>query len=103
MLEFYIEDTGIGIPENKFQDIFKRFRQANTDIAGNYGGSGLGLAIAKAYVSLLGGEIWLKSEIAKGSTFFLPYHMKKLLYLQNYKILVLTGQNFQWLHNPVFW
>lgn len=75
MLEFYIEDTGIGIPENKFQDIFKRFRQANTDIAGNYGGSGLGLAIAKAYVSLLGGEIWLKSEIAKGSTFFftIPY------------------------------
>lgn len=75
MLEFFVEDTGIGIPENKFQDIFKRFRQAGTKVAANYGGSGLGLAIAKAYVSLMGGEIWLKSEIAKGSTFYftIPY------------------------------
>ena len=75
MLEFFVEDTGIGIPENKFQDIFKRFRQAGTEVAANYGGSGLGLAIAKAYVSLIGGDIWLKSEIAKGSTFYftIPY------------------------------
>lgn len=74
-LEFFVEDTGIGIPEDKFEDIFKRFRQASMDIAGNYGGSGLGLAITKAYVSLLGGEIWLKSEIGKGSTFYftIPY------------------------------
>ncbi len=74
-LEFFVEDTGIGIPEDKFEDIFKRFRQASMDIAGNYGGSGLGLAITKAYLSLLGGEIWLKSEIGKGSTFYftIPY------------------------------
>ncbi len=69
-LEFFVEDTGIGIPAQMHDEIFKRFRQVETMVARIYGGSGLGLSISKAYVELMGGKIWLKSEVEKGSTFY---------------------------------
>lgn len=74
-LEFYVRDSGIGIPEEFHSSIFERFRQA--DIAGirDYGGTGLGLSISKAYVELLGGNIWLESKPGEGSAFYftLPF------------------------------
>ncbi len=70
LLEFYVKDTGIGIPEDMYDEIFKRFRQVETTAARNYGGSGLGLSITKAYVELLGGKIWLESTMGKGTIFF---------------------------------
>lgn len=75
-LEFSVQDTGIGISDEEQQIIFGRFNQAKHDIAINYGGTGLGLSIAKAYVEKLDGDIWVKSEEGKGSTFFftLPYN-----------------------------
>jgi PAS domain S-box-containing protein len=77
-LEFYVKDTGIGIPKDRQKPIFERFIQA--DISGKmaYQGAGLGLSISKAYVELLGGEIWTESEEGKGSVFYftLPYQMK---------------------------
>jgi signal transduction histidine kinase len=69
-LEFYIEDTGIGISPEKQELIFERFRQAERSIAYEFGGTGLGLTISKGYVELLGGKIWLSSDLGKGSTFF---------------------------------
>jgi signal transduction histidine kinase len=74
-LQFFVEDTGIGIPDHLQEEIFKRFRQVESTQARTYGGSGLGLSIAKAYVELLGGKMWLKSELDKGSTFYftIPY------------------------------
>ncbi len=69
-VEFKIEDTGIGIPDNLTEEIFKRFRQVETTNARRFGGSGLGLAISKSYVELLGGKIWLTSELNKGSIFY---------------------------------
>ncbi|MFA9390036.1 MAG: ATP-binding protein [Prolixibacteraceae bacterium] len=69
-LEFFIKDTGIGIPLDMFAEIFDRFRQMENTRSLQFGGSGLGLSISKAYVELLGGKMWLKSEINKGSTFF---------------------------------
>jgi len=74
-LEFFVEDSGIGIPENMNELIFDRFRQVDSSVVREYGGTGLGLAISKAYVELLGGRIWLKSELGKGSTFYftIPY------------------------------
>lgn len=69
-LEFYVEDTGIGIPANMHSEIFDRFRQADSTIARQFGGTGLGLAISKAYVELLGGKIWLQSTPGLGSTFY---------------------------------
>ncbi len=77
-LQFFVEDTGIGIPENMREEIFHRFRQVEETSHGENKGSGLGLSISKAYVELLGGEIWVNSEPGKGSTFFftIPYKVK---------------------------
>lgn len=74
-LEFYVEDSGIGISSDMHTDIFKRFRQVESTSARKYGGSGLGLSISKAFVEMLGGNIWLSSEVGKGSVFYftLPY------------------------------
>ncbi len=75
-IKFYVKDTGIGIKPELHHKIFERFRQAETSISDNYGGTGLGLAISKAYVEILGGKIWLESELNTGSTFYftLPYN-----------------------------
>ena len=76
-LEFFVKDTGIGIARSKQEDIFRRFIQVNHDRCRFYEGAGLGLAITKAYVEMLGGEIWVESEQEKGSLFYftLPYVM----------------------------
>jgi signal transduction histidine kinase len=74
-LQFFVEDTGIGIPPELQEDIFKRFHQAELTANREFGGSGLGLSISKAYVELLGGKIWVDSEPCKGSIFYftIPY------------------------------
>ncbi|MBI9068208.1 MAG: PAS domain S-box protein [Salinivirgaceae bacterium] len=75
VLEFYVKDTGIGIPSNRIEAIFNRFEQADIEDTRVYEGSGLGLAIAKSYVEMLGGEISVSSKEGSGSTFTfsLPY------------------------------
>lgn len=70
MVEFFVNDTGIGIPVEQYDKIFERFRQVETSITRNFGGNGLGLAISKNLVELMGGEIWLESELGKGSAFY---------------------------------
>lgn len=67
---FYVKDTGIGMPQEKTNDIFERFRQIDDSTTRKYGGTGLGLAISKKLVQLMGGQIWVESEIGKGSTFY---------------------------------
>ncbi len=69
-LEFYVVDTGIGIPKDRQKAIFDRFVQADIEDKQANQGSGLGLAISKAYAEMLGGEIWVDSEVGKGSTFY---------------------------------
>jgi PAS domain S-box-containing protein len=78
LLEFYVEDSGIGIPSVMHTEIFKRFRQVDTTETREYGGSGLGLSISKAYVEMLGGKIWLTSEPNKGSVFYFTLPYKKV-------------------------
>lgn len=75
MLEFFVEDSGIGISAEKQSIIFERFRQVETDLSRQAGGTGLGLSISKALVNKMGGDIWVKSETYFGSTFFfsIPY------------------------------
>jgi hypothetical protein len=75
-LEFFVKDTGIGIPQNQMELIFERFRQGSESHNRGYEGSGLGLSISKSYVEMLGGRIWVESEEGKGSTFYftIPYN-----------------------------
>jgi len=76
-LEFYVEDSGIGIPLDMQEKVFDRFRQIETTATRNFGGSGLGLSISKAYVEILGGKMWLTSEMGKGSVFYFTIPYKK--------------------------
>jgi PAS domain S-box-containing protein len=84
-LQFYVKDTGIGVPLNRQQAIFERFMQADISDTRAFQGAGLGLSISKAYVEMLGGRIWVESNPAtaaagsdgegKGSVFYftIPY------------------------------
>jgi signal transduction histidine kinase/CheY-like chemotaxis protein len=76
LLQFYVKDTGIGIPKDRQSAIFERFIQADITDKQAYQGAGLGLSISKAYVEMLGGKIWLDSEVGIGSTFYftLPFN-----------------------------
>ncbi|MBP1672862.1 MAG: domain S-box protein [Bacteroidetes bacterium] len=75
-LQFYVTDTGIGIPIDRQESIFERFIQVDLDNRRSYQGSGLGLSIAKSYVEMLGGTIGVESVEGIGSTFYftIPYH-----------------------------
>lgn len=77
-LEFVISDTGIGIPADKLEDIFKVFEQANHNTPTYYGGTGLGLAIVKQLVEAQGGTIQVKSELNKGAKFSFTLPFKKM-------------------------
>lgn len=69
-LQFEISDTGIGISSDQIKDIFSPFKQVNNEKSNKYGGTGLGLSICKSMVGLMGGDIWVESELGEGSTFF---------------------------------
>ncbi|PKQ45208.1 ATP-binding protein [Confluentibacter flavum] len=102
-----IEDTGVGIPEDKIDTIFNRFTQIDISTKKQYGGSGLGLAISKHLVTMMGGEITIESELNKGSKFKISIAfkiaknqekenlsvVKKNINLSDLKVLIVDDNN----------
>ena len=75
LVQLYVKDTGVGIPDELYNRIFNQFVQSEQSSTNDIDGAGLGLSIAKGLVELLGGKIWVESVVDKGSTFYftLPY------------------------------
>ena len=78
VIQFTVADTGIGIPAGKQSSIFSPFTQADSSTTRKYGGTGLGLSISAHLVSLMGGRIWLDSEVGKGTRFHFTARLKVL-------------------------
>jgi len=78
-VEFYVKDSGIGIPKERLHAIFDRFVQADIEDKKAMEGAGLGLAISKAYAQLMGGQILVESETGQGSTFRLTIPFNKVV------------------------
>ncbi|ASB49697.1 ATP-binding protein [Alkalitalea saponilacus] len=75
-IELYVKDTGVGIPEDCFYQVFERFQQVNNSLTHSLKGTGLGLSIAKAYVEMLGGKIWFESQEGRGTSFYFTLPIK---------------------------
>lgn len=75
-LQFFVEDTGIGIPEDRQKDVFSSFSQVDATVYRKYGGTGLGLTIAKQLVELMHGKIGLTSQVGRGTSFHFSIWLK---------------------------
>lgn len=77
LIKFTVSDTGIGIPAEKQSTIFSPFTQADSSTTRKYGGTGLGLTICTRMVTMMGGRIWLESQVGKGSQFHFTVRLKR--------------------------
>jgi PAS domain S-box-containing protein len=100
-LLFYIKDTGIGIPEEKQETIFKSFRQADNSTSRDYEGTGLGLSLAKSLVELFGGKLWVESKTEEGSCFYFTIPYKKYLYKKEESKGGSFGKIYSWAGKKV--
>ncbi|MEA5618091.1 response regulator [Cronbergia sp. UHCC 0137] len=76
-IEFAVKDTGIGIPSEKIHQLFQPFSQIDSSMTRKYGGTGLGLVISKRLTEMMGGRMWVESQIGHGSTFYFTLTAEK--------------------------
>ncbi|MGB6297444.1 MAG: ATP-binding protein [Rivularia sp. (in: cyanobacteria)] len=91
-IQFAVKDTGVGIPSNRINRLFKAFSQVNSSITRKYGGTGLGLVICKQLSELMGGKIWVESEENLGSTFYFTITARVVTTLLNKEWEILSGE-----------
>jgi PAS domain S-box-containing protein len=99
-VEFFVSDSGIGIPHNKIRLIFDRFGQVNQERSLQPTGTGLGLPISKSLVDLMGGEMWVESEIGKGTTFYftLPLVVKEPMEESR---AMISNKTYNWMNKQI--
>ncbi len=78
-IRFAVKDTGIGIPQERKNCLFEPFSQVDSSTTREYGGTGLGLAICRQLCEMMGGKMWLESEVGKGSTFFFTIMAREVI------------------------
>ena len=102
IIQFFVKDSGIGIPKENLKMIFDRFRQVDESLSREYGGTGLGLAISKQLVNLMDGDIWVESEVGKGSTFYfaLPLALEHETNQQNFNDYS-QANKYNWLEKNI--
>lgn len=99
-VEFFVSDSGIGIPNNKIRLIFDRFGQVDQEQSVHQTGTGLGLPISKSLVDLMGGEMWAESEVNKGSTFYFTLPLVVEEAVEEPRILI-SNKTYNWSNKQI--
>jgi signal transduction histidine kinase/CheY-like chemotaxis protein/HPt (histidine-containing phosphotransfer) domain-containing protein len=94
-IHFEIKDTGVGIAKEQLGKLFQPFTQVDASTTREYGGTGLGLAISKHLAELMGGKVWVESEIGKGSSFHFTIVAEVVLQTEHHLIKSARSQNIQ--------
>ncbi len=100
MIMIYVKDNGIGIPEDKIEIIFERFRQVDNSNTRQYGGTGLGLSISRGLVKLFNGDIWVETEVNKGSTFYFTIPYQPVLKFEK-EMKITSNQMYNWENKKI--
>jgi signal transduction histidine kinase len=79
VLRFEVKDNGIGISEDQQEALFTMFEQVDGGLTRKHGGIGIGLALSRRIIEMMGGEIWIESELDKGATFSFTGNFRKLI------------------------
>jgi len=99
-VEFFVADSGIGIPNNKQKLIFDRFGQVNQERSLQPTGTGLGLPISKSLVNLMGGEMWVESAVGKGTTFYFTLPLVVEEPVEEARVLI-SNKTYNWSNKNI--